>query len=93
MDKGVYESLNDILSSEFPLGYYSIGGYGDEAVCIEQTDDGWKVYTGFRGQKDNVKIFSNIVEASLAMLDCLSDSDEKSRLLRDRFLNLIETTK
>ncbi len=30
--------LNDILSSEFPLGYYSIGGYGDEAVCIQSID-------------------------------------------------------
>ena len=48
---------------DLPGYYYSIGGYAEEAVCMESNSIGWIVYTGERGIKHDIKFFSKEADA------------------------------
>ena len=66
--KKCLEVLNELLSESVPNRYYSLNGYGEEAICLEQTDDAWTVYNGERGQKFDEKTFDNVVEAAIEII-------------------------
>lgn len=47
---------------------YSIGGYSEEAVCIEKDGAHWIVYDGERGRKCNLKNCSSIKSGCIEIL-------------------------
>ncbi len=43
------EALKNVMEKRFPATDYCIGGYQEEAVCIQPSQNGWLVYCGERG--------------------------------------------
>lgn len=83
-------ALKEVLSSEFPNYYYSIdNGYSDDAVILQQSNNEWDVYNGFRNQKKDICHFDNIVDACLEVIKRLSSSDSVLKKLRNAFYDLI----
>ena len=75
---------NGILSEQ-----YSVGGYGEECVCLERTDHGWEVYDGERGQHYAPFTSLNLRAACLQMLDRLAESDVQSQAMQNEFRRLL----
>lgn len=46
-----------------PKNYYSIGKYGEEALCIIYEDGKWHVFEGERGKRFNLHSFENELDA------------------------------
>lgn len=63
------EGLDKILASEFPVNYYSLDGYSEEAVCLQKVDDShWEVYVGIRNQHDDAIVYDDIIDACLGVI-------------------------
>lgn len=56
-------SIREIKQLFVPDHYYSVGGYAEEALCAEKTNDGWGVYFGERGSKFNIRYFAKEADA------------------------------
>ncbi|MBP3634892.1 MAG: hypothetical protein J6J17_00320 [Bacilli bacterium] len=57
--------------------YYSIGGYREEAMCIEQINDISRiVYHGERGNKYDIRKFNNILDGLVFLIEIFSESDD-----------------
>lgn len=83
-------ALKEVLSSEFPDYYYSIdAGYSDDAVVLQQNNNEWDVYNGFRNQKKNVCHFDNVVDGCLEVIKRLSSDESILKKLRNAFFELI----
>ncbi len=88
------DALNTTLSAEYPSSNYSFNGYKEDAVCLQQEDDKWLVYVGYRNKKDDLKAFSNIVEACLEMIRIITGGNSsKMKTLSDSFFSKIVTKK
>ena len=84
--------LQDFLDEQdIPKSYYSIGKYSDEAVCIENTKDGWIVYEGDRGNHYNETKHDDFCEAACQMLSLVAESDSHERRLQVVFRNIYES--
>ncbi len=73
------KSLSEILSAEFSCATYSLGKYLDDAVCLEKAGDSWEVYTGYRGRKNELSVYDNIVGACLGVIEKLTVANEGLR--------------
>lgn len=62
-----------------PERYVSIGGYAEEAICLEKVESGFMVYGGERGENYNSKIHVDCEEACLDILSRLADSVEEEK--------------
>ena len=58
--------------------YYSLKGYGENAVCLEHRNDKWLVYMGERGNRYNLHEYDNIGEACKNVIDRLAESDDEA---------------
>ena len=86
--------LGEVLSSEFRTSYFSINGYGEDAVCLEKKDDAWVLFYGFRNMHKDEEEFSSLLEACLEMICILCNSDIKLRhKLTNSFLDKIYAIK
>ena len=83
------KALQDTLSHEYSSTNYSLDGYREDAVCLQESDGKWMVYVGYRNQKDDLKVFSNIVEASLEMIRILTGGDASQNTISSKFLSKI----
>lgn len=57
------ELKQKLQARNVPVGYYSLHGYADDALCIEHLASEWIVYDGERGKKRRVKTFQTEEEA------------------------------
>lgn len=78
---------------EIPSIYYSLAGYREDAVCIEQiSNDVWSVYEAERGNKHNLATYNQLVEACSELIARISESDEEEKQMHISFtthLNVI----
>ncbi len=92
--KTCIEALLATLSAEYTSSDYSFNGYKEDAVCLQQDNENWMVYVGYRNKKDDLKTFSNIVEACLEMIKVITGGNSnKIKRLNDSFLSKIVMTK
>lgn len=88
-DTQVIEKLRNVLEGRVPSNHYSLGGYCDDNICLENVEGKWWVYYGFRFQKDDVKVFDTIYDAGrymikrLMLLNDESDVKEAIQLFED----------
>ncbi len=88
------EALRETIANEYPISNYSLNGYKEDAVCLQQDGDVWVVYVGYRNKKDGLKSYSNIVEACLEVIRSITGGNmEKVNSLIDIFFSKIVTTK
>lgn len=67
--KRCMDALRLVLKKENVSTYrYSIGGYSEEAVCIEKDKEFWNVYDGERGRKCNLKSFFTAKQGCIEVL-------------------------
>lgn len=59
----INELKQKLQARNVPAGYYSLNGYADDALCIEQVGSEWIVYDGERGKKHRVRTFQNEEDA------------------------------
>ena len=84
------EALKMTLSAEYPSSNYSFDGYKEDAVCLQQDNDNWIVYVGYRNKMDDMKVYSNIVEACLEMIRIITGgNNNKIKVLSDSFFSKI----
>lgn len=77
-----YKTLREFQISE---RYFSIGGYAEEAICLQKVESGWMIYEGERGGKYNSKIHVGCEAACCDMLSRLADSTEAEKKWIDFF--------
>lgn len=88
------EALNTTLSTEYASSDYSFNGYKEDAVCLQEDNDNWLVYVGYRNKKDDLKSYSNIVEACLEMIRIITGGNSsKIKSLSDSFFSKIVISK
>ena len=56
-------ALENVLKAEFPQCEYAVGGYKEDAICLQQENGEWGVYNGYRNTHDNLSLHANIVDA------------------------------
>ena len=62
-----------------PLGCYGIRQYVEGAVCLEETAEGWIVYTAERGSRHFVRRFETEEEACLCLWTEMKECAEVMR--------------
>lgn len=88
------EALDTTLSTEYTSAEYSFNGYKEDAVCLQEVDGNWLVYVGYRNKKDDLRSYSNIVEACLEMIRIITGGNSsKIKALSDSFFSKIVTSK
>jgi len=87
------KALQDTLSNEYSSTNYSLDGYREDAVCLQECDGKWLVYVGYRNQKDDMKEFPNIVEACLEMIRLLTGGDAAQNTISNAFFSKIVARK
>lgn len=90
-EKALLTILKELLKDNFPRANYQVGGYLEDAVCIEKKSDGiWEVYIGYRGRHDIYCEDKSLSSACVMMLWELSCDDEKLfDELKEEFFNKI----
>lgn len=53
----------ELVKMRVPKSYYSIGAYGEEAVCILFENGQWIVFEGERGHRFNTHTFERETDA------------------------------
>ena len=92
MDDGIREykqAIREVLTDKFNYTNYSLDGYREDAVCLEEKDGKWQVYVGYRNHKDDLKTFSSIVTAGMEMIRILSGGTNIQEEICNVFLRKI----
>lgn len=88
----VKESLRKVLiTNEVPETYYSLGGYSEDAVCLEETTSGYIVYNGEKGNKHNKKEYQKekVRVAAFDVISRLSESHEEERKMQSELVDIM----
>lgn len=62
------KAVNKVLSAEFDPNSFSTKGSKESAACIEKKAQAWEVYGYERGNKFQVSVFRNVVDACLELI-------------------------
>lgn len=77
-DAKTIQSMVKVLDANgIPAEYYHVGGYSEEAVCMEKTDAGWIVYVGERGNRYQLTTHETVDWACICLMDQVAKSDEQ----------------
>lgn len=79
--------LNSLLKENFTADEYSLDGPKESAVCLEKANLSWRVYDKEKNSRNDERIFSNVVEACLEMIERLFLS--RSNQAKSEFLDSI----
>lgn len=72
-----------------PTEYYNIGGYAEEAICIEKENNEWLLYLGERGSKKFQKKNQDIYLICIDAISELASSDEQEEKMKFLFVKMI----
>lgn len=82
-------SLDKVLqANNVPRTYYSLYGYGEDTVCLQNTDRKWEVYIGQRHHKADLKSFHTLKDASKEVIKRLTDKKTSTAIIKDFLLEL-----
>lgn len=85
-----FEILKDILNkSGIPDTWFFVGGYSEDAVCIEKADEGYTVYSAIRGQKKFLSVHMEVKEAVDAFLQKLVRDKAQAQEISEEFARRI----
>ncbi len=65
-------ALKSVMQKRYPATDYCIGGYQEEAVCIQPSSNGWLVYCGERGNHYEQVECDTILNASYSFIPLFS---------------------
>lgn len=65
---------------------YSIGGYAEEAICLEKSGADWIVYGGEKGQRHDIKTHADCKSACLDLIARVAGSDDEEKKLTEFFI-------
>lgn len=88
----IKDSLQKVLSAnKIPEAYYSLGGYSEDAVCLEETTYGYIVYNGERGNQFNKKEYQKqeVRKVAFDVISRLSESIEEERSMQSEVVDII----
>jgi len=77
-----------LTSQGTPPQLYSLNGYAEDRVCLDQQDHKWIVYIGTRGQKADSSVFDTEDDACLNLIERISDSLLMERKLKKKYNQL-----
>lgn len=83
--------LNSLLQDNFDADEYSLDGPKESAVCLEHMGTRWLVYDKEKNSHNDEKVFSNVVEACLEIIERMFLS--KSCGAKSQFLDSIIVSK
>ena len=90
MDTKKYlEALEIIMSERYPKQMYNIGGYQEEAVCIQSDKNGWLVYNGERGNHYDEIRCDTILQACLVFFRKMTHRIEDISSMETLLLQLV----
>lgn len=95
MAETVYEKYGEnlksiLLKSGIGESWFFIGGFRDDAVCIEYIEPEWQVYTGFRGKRKDLSSYENFRDAVYVFIKTLCIDEEKSKKIYDEFMSIMD---
>lgn len=83
----IRENLRQVLVfNNIPPSYFSLDGYQEEAVCLEETTEEYLVYEGESGNKYNVQKHNKRLYACYDIISRISESKEQEKRIRDEFI-------
>ena len=85
------KALEKVLSKGYPSTYYSIGIYQESAACIQAEGDGWIIYVGERGNKNNVSQYDNALDACVGFFSLITHNQDLIMEMKEEFFTLIST--
>lgn len=59
-----------------PQSSYGLKGYGEDRTCLEKVNGKWQVYYGYRGHKEDLCEYVDLIKALKDIADRCSDSEE-----------------
>ena len=86
------EALEAVVSKRYFIRDYHIGGYQEEAVCLEADNSGWTVYTGERGNHMGEVRCDTILQACSEFIRKLTHLDEDISSMESELLLQISST-
>lgn len=89
-DSTYITTLKIILEKFIDKRLYSIYSFREEAFCLEEYGDNYIIYLGERGQKHNIEIYSDAIDACKKMISKLSESDEEENKILSAFMEEIK---
>ena len=78
--------VNVLENGGVPVHYYNIGGYADDAVCIEKDDELWLSYIGSKGEKSLLESFVHFENVGLSAINRLAYTDEQLLNMHNDFI-------
>lgn len=78
-----------LKSQDIPQNLYSLNGYAEDRVCLDNKNCKWTVYIGTRGQKADSVEFNMINEACLDIIGRVTDSVLKEKRVKEKFNKLL----
>ena len=82
-----------LKKNTIPSNYYNFMQDADEAICIDKYMDEWSVYDGERGNRYNLKKYSNVFEACMELIMRITeDSGEEKDIVKSFFNNISKET-
>lgn len=82
----VKEILREVLKEEkIPSSYYSLDGYSEEAVCLEETSESYNVYYAERDNRYNEMVFQTLIGACNEVIARVADSNMRKIELQNSF--------
>ncbi len=66
--KKYLDALEKVMEKRYSPRMYHIGGYQEEAICIQSTASGWIVYIGERGNRSEEIYCDTILKACLEFI-------------------------
>ncbi len=90
MDTGRYlEALKQVVAKRYSIKDYNIGGYQEEAVCIQSDKSGWTVYHGERGNRMDEVRCDTVLMACLRFIRMLTHRVEDVSSMEDELITYL----
>ncbi len=89
-DSACIATLKTILEKNVNSSIYSIYSFRDEAFCLEEDGDNYITYVGEKGNKFDIEVHSDVIDACKTMISNVSDSDEEENKILSEFMEKIK---
>ncbi len=80
-----------LIKNGFSDTLFFIGGYSEDAFCLEYEDGKWQTYTAYRGRKASLSVHKEERSAVKAFINMMCYEEEKAQRIYDEFVVAYDT--
>ena len=85
--------LETVLTKRFDRNQFCLAGFKENALCIQQEKNGWSVFVGKNGKRQNKTIYHILFMACLQFIRLCTKDETEAKSIYNEYIKLLERNK